>query len=393
MRMDDIRFINQPMPQKPGVFHSIMPNFYGYGGHQYGYNLSLGRALAKAGWVHQALIPIDNSMDQLPPGWIKYLNLSLKHENKNKNIYQKFLLFKSGIFNLKRYFKTELLKKNSEQVFFIESFSIWQFIIFSMAAINIPKGEASFWILFRYGPSILLRHILLYRGFIKVLRLRFGSNVKLVTDSELIASSLKQKIGFEFLIFPIPHTEANTSIPPLNSIVNSDLTLWWPGEPRLSKGLDIVRKISQMEVDSTLAMKLIVTKSSMIEPKAKGIEIELTEDILTEAKYRNMFNRCDFFLLPYDKKIYGESTSGIFVEAIVAGKITLVSADTWMAYELNKFKLTELVIDWGDKNLFGRIEAIYLNPQIRIKVKKMQKAYSNYHNELNMSKILTGLLP
>ena len=59
-----------------------------------------------------------------------------------------------------------------------------------------------------------------------------------------------------------------------------------------------------------------------------------------------MFNRYDFVLLPYDKKIYAECNLGIFVEAIVAGKITLVSADTWMAYELNKFKLTELVIDW-----------------------------------------------
>jgi hypothetical protein len=389
-----MRFPNQPMSEKPGVFHSIMPNFYGYGGHQYGYNLSLGRALAQVGWDHQAAIPIDNAIDQLPPGWIKSLNLSLKHKNKNKNIFQKFLLFKSGIFDLKKYFKTELFKKkNSEQVFFIESFSIWQFIVFCIAALNTPKGEASFWILFRYGPSILLRHVWLYKGFIKVLRLRFGSNLKLVTDSELIALSLKQLIGFDFIIFPIPHTEAYTSIPPLTSTANSDLTLWWPGEPRLSKGLDIVRKISQMEVDSKHPMKLIVTKSSMIEPKAEGIEIELTENILTAEKFRNLFNRCDFVLLPYDKTIYAESTSGIFVEAIVAGKITLVSADTWMAYELNKFKLTELVIEWGDKNLFRRIEAIYLNPQIRIKVKKMQKAYSNYHNELNMSKILAGLLP
>ena len=40
------------------------------------------------------------------------------------------------------------------------------------------------------------------------------------------------------------------------------------------------------------------------------------ENNIPNSKYQNLFYEADIIILPYDKGIYNESTSGIFTEAI-----------------------------------------------------------------------------
>jgi hypothetical protein len=86
-------------------------------------------------------------------------------------------------------------------------------------------------------------------------------------------------------------------------------------------------------------------------------------------------------LLPYDSWRYGEATSGAFVESVAAGKFPLVSRGTWMAYELEKFGLNELVIDWKSDRLFDIIVELSASASVAEKFAVMRTAYRRFHNE------------
>jgi hypothetical protein len=98
-------------------------------------------------------------------------------------------------------------------------------------------------------------------------------------------------------------------------------------------------------------------------------------------------------LLPYDPIAYQERTSGIFTEAIIAGKIPLVTPNTWMAYELSKYQLDkDLVIQWDHpEKVLTQLLEIKNNPQIQDKLETMKTAYQNFHTVKQYSQSLQQL--
>ena len=100
----------------------------------------------------------------------------------------------------------------------------------------------------------------------------------------------------------------------------------------------------------------------------------------------------DIILLPYAPSSYRFRTSGIFVEAITMGKIALTTKNTWMAYELEKYDLKELIIDWDAPTIVQKLEEIYLNKSIREKLKFMTNEYCKFHNIETFAKKLKSLI-
>ncbi|MGA1622413.1 MAG: hypothetical protein ACO36E_06760, partial [Synechocystis sp.] len=82
----------------------------------------------------------------------------------------------------------------------------------------------------------------------------------------------------------------------------------------------------------------------------------------------------------YDPLAYRERTSGIFTEAIIAGRIPLVKANTWMASELAHYDLTPLILEWHDPVLVWQsVTAIAQNTEIRQKLMRMRQEYCELH--------------
>ncbi len=88
----------------------------------------------------------------------------------------------------------------------------------------------------------------------------------------------------------------------------------------------------------------------------------------------------DVILLPYDSAIYAARTSGIFCEAISAGKLTVVIDGIWIASELRRHKLDELIIDRHGDNLAERVFQLHEDAEVRRKIVEMQMAYRALHN-------------
>ena len=61
----------------------------------------------------------------------------------------------------------------------------------------------------------------------------------------------------------------------------------------------------------------------------------LTEPLTSEA-YRQLLLGADIVVIPYDAEAYSARSSGVFAEALSAGKPVIVPAGTWMAGELSR---------------------------------------------------------
>jgi hypothetical protein len=176
----------------------------------------------------------------------------------------------------------------------------------------------------------------------------------LMTDSELIHG----------MVLPIPHAEIKG-----NASKNEKVICWWPGMPRVAKGLEVMRRILPL-ADPALI--------EVVCARASGLPARLIADVLTREEYTRWMLESDVILLPYDPTAYRSGTSGIFVEAIIAGKLPVVRDGGWPAYELKKFALEELILDWTDP--FPRILELLRCQSTREKLTNMREEYLKFHS-------------
>ena len=167
-----------------------------------------------------------------------------------------------------------------------------------------------------------------------------------------------------------------------------EILLWWPGGLiREEKGLSTIIELSNLLKNSNLPIKLIIAENSKDKININD-KIHLVSSFLTREEYYTLMSKADLILLPYQKQNYRYRTSGIFVEAIVAGAIPITSNNTWMATELSKYNLEELIINWDNKNLLDILMKIHISNTIEEKIKKMKTDYKDFHNIKNFAKIL-----
>ena len=112
-----------------------------------------------------------------------------------------------------------------------------------------------------------------------------------------------------------------------------------------------------------------------------GVKVQLINDNLTRIEYCEWLGSCDLILLPYDRQAYSERTSGIFTECTIAGKIPIVTPNTWMANELSKYGLEKLAFEWQKPEIVvGNILEIAKDVAIKAKIDKMRRQYNQFHS-------------
>jgi hypothetical protein len=208
--------------------------------------------------------------------------------------------------------------------------------------------------------------------------LRSKARLFLFTDSEIIQKAIPS------YLLPIPHTE----LPGCFSI-KTDVYLLWPGAPRLSKGLNEIQHLaSQLTQEHQIEVTLAeTTPIAFTSPHIRKIPHPLPR-----LDYLSELHRCTGVLLPYNPAIYRGGTSGIFVEAVIAGKVPFVKEGTWMAYELRKFNLHELILDWESSDLPSKIAQLLKSDQLLSKLSLMMDNYRSFHSQDRFASILQETL-
>ena len=186
---------------------------------------------------------------------------------------------------------------------------------------------------------------------------------------------------------PIPHTDI--SCPEKESKIETEIFCWWPGSPRLEKGWDILKYIAKEIIKGGEKICFIATENADLLSNPEGINIKTTKNNLTREEYLEWLCLSDIILLPYHADAYKERTSGIFTECIIAGKIPLVTPNTWMAQELKNYQLEDLIIDWDNaQKVCDRIIALMTNSSIHTQIRIMQKDFKQFHNLENYAQTM-----
>ncbi|MDJ0843392.1 glycosyltransferase family 1 protein [Crocosphaera sp.] len=373
------------------IFISLIPNLMEGEGHIIPYHKAVSQAVKQLGWQHKVIVPIDNKVDKLPGGWDE--NLSNNNLEKEGNLLIKFFRINESIKlaqTIANYFKREVINNSNPSIIFLERFIHLQLFALYLALSWVPTDNLCVWLLYRLDThKDNTRWIYKLLNFLIKKRIKAG-RFKLLTDSDRLSESLSNYFETPVTVMPIPHTDISHC-----SIKSQDISkiiCWWPGSPREEKGWNIIKKLAHYSGDNTKKIRLICAETSQVISVNNGVDLILVQNYLSREEYYHWLGVSQIILLPYNYPAYEGRTSGIFTESIMAGKTPLVTEKTWMASELLKHNLSELVIDWEDtKQVFDIIEKVIKSDTIQDKIRKMQQRYQQFHNVDNYGCVLNKI--
>ena len=387
--------------QKSITFIDFVLHVKGGQGHVLSYHKSLSSSVINNEWKYVPIlskgakefnIPVNWNYKSVRSGVLDYDRkdvIKLVKSAKILPFFTSMFVFGKDVFGVLK----EVVNINTgPKIIFLESFNpmeIWAIVV---ATFFIKRKNLSFWIMYRGSPNwggkkhrLMSKtyYIFFYSANLFIKLLIGKKRLILLSDSELLSKSLFGYYKQIAHVLPIPHTP--TQFKTRVDKISSKIVLWLPGTPRKEKGIDQVKYMTTIVNKYSEKFKLVAAKSSELKTHYKGMLVKLVDDRLSRDEYELSFFTSDFILLFYDKDLYSEATSGIFVESIVSGSIPLVTKGTWMEYELIKYGLSDLVVNCNSSFLLEDIYSIYTSNKVKINLTNMQKEYRSYHSMSSFS--------
>lgn len=180
------------------------------------------------------------------------------------------------------------------------------------------------------------------------------TDVRFFTDTELLTAQYNLPMICSFETVPIPVPVLPPSRVATQSVSRRGLVAGYMGDARDEKGfalLPAMMDYTHREFQLAGHLKLIAQSNFNLpqgEPgsvKAKlalsafaGDFCELIEGPFDSEEYKHWLSQMDIILAPYDQNSYAARSSGVFAEAIAAGKPTVVTSGTWMASVLEPYR-------------------------------------------------------
>jgi glycosyltransferase involved in cell wall biosynthesis len=192
-----------------------------------------------------------------------------------------------------------------------------------------------------------------------------GWRIRLASDSGRLAIAIGRLTSLPVEVFAIPHAPSITTMrpdcgcPAVRSVRFVSL-----GNARNEKGiLEILEAIRILQAESGgLSGLEFVLQSNNPWPAdvEEGLaafaanlpaEVTLLPTALDTAEYEVTLAAADVVLLPYWRSIYETRSSGVFLDAVAAGKPVIATRDTWMSDELLEHGAGLLVPDHDPRAL------------------------------------------
>lgn len=372
---------------------SVIPNLRSRAGHHWDYNLSVGRAAESIGLRHEAAIPTQCDWEGIPAHWHRCLDW------RRDTSATGFARSRDTAVQAWRFFRslTDWLARRpappspEREIVFVDDFLPIQLGCVALAMYAAGRGKRSLWILYRYNSAWVRASLWWHRWCLGLADRATGGRVRILTDSEAIARALRGMLHRPVQVVPIPHTSGHPAVARRDPSEASVLRCWWPGPPRPPKGPQHVAALLRSRVPEAARLMVVAARSSGFAPSPGGPRLDLIDDALSREDYLAEFSRTDVVLLPYEPSMYAESTSGIFVEAVMFGAIPVVTRETWMAGELARFGLQCLAIDWGRPDLAPWIAGLPADGELRQKIAALREHYLGYHSESGYAEALRSL--
>lgn len=201
-------------------------------------------------------------------------------------------------------------------------------------------------ILLRYSITINpthpdLRNVAAYRTALAAVdHDDIRDRIKLTTDSHLLRDEYRLVTGLPIEVVPIPHVAT-----PTTSRMQGPHTVAYLGNARSSKGFSFLPHATTrirplLEGDAWRAefqanvFSLADHESVVAVAVLRNEPVTLFERELSPNEYDGLLRRSSLVLIPYSTSWYHAQTSGVFAEAIGAGRAVVAPRGTWMARQL-----------------------------------------------------------
>jgi glycosyltransferase involved in cell wall biosynthesis len=176
----------------------------------------------------------------------------------------------------------------------------------------------------------------LFRASFAVLRLaRRRSRLVLSGQSEAIVRRVARAARLEVRALPVlkgyPQAPARGFEPPWR--------IGFLGRPRADKGSDALLRVVELCARELPGCRIVVqlpAKGPLRAPEGLPPNVEAVETGLARPRYFELLASLHVVVLPYDPRLFGQRTSGVFSEAVAYGCVPVVPAGTWMAEMLAK---------------------------------------------------------
>jgi hypothetical protein len=370
------------------VLVSIIANVGSEEGHHLPYNQAAGQAARQLGWDHLAAIPTTCAIRELPAGWRQTLHRVTYRPVRGGQLGQRDGLpewtsvWRSAQ-TIRAYLQDEVLPREQPAILFMEFFIFAHLLALVLAVFGLPRQQVSVWLL--YGLNLQMQPTRsLYRLLHGLLERLLGGRLTLLTDNAQLVAPLTNVFRRPVHVVPIPlaSTDEAVSAPALPAPAPGErpVLAWWPGAVRADKGLDRLHALAHQTGSEARRVWLAASEGAALTATPGGCRVLALPAALPRPAYLGWMQAADLVLLPYALSSYAGRTSGIFVEAIAAGKPAPVTAGTWMAHEALAHNLPELVVDWDGEEVWPALFALTENADVARRLQAMQAHYQAYHS-------------
>jgi hypothetical protein len=352
-------------------------------GHIYSYNRSVGEAARLLGWEHVAAVRAAAHVATVPEAWS--LCLGTRESYFRIRPMMKIEKMLKLVRSLLAYFRVQA-GQSRPVIYLLEWFDPVHLIAFCLALLLTRRqGDRYVWILHRFEfPKKFITK--LYRFLQALIRWRVGrGRLVLFSETDLVAESLKATFGQPVYVLPMPQITSPDEQPRLPAWNSSPeragkVVCWWPGQPAEAKGLATVGQLIRWAGPEAEHICVVADQRTGFAPVAGGCQLILLPPGMPRADYLGWLYTMDLALLPYEPQSYAMRTSGPFADAISALKPPAVTDGTWMAHELRKYDLDELILDWTSPRVMTDLLRLPANPDMRQKLEKIRDDYARFHS-------------
>ena len=262
---------------------------------------------------------------------------------------------------------------------------------------SLPKERAPILVLHlgyapeRFGVDARLRPLLSgLQSAGKLERARF------VTDSPILQGRYEVILRQPVTLLPVvvSRRAAESSKPPGSPPCFASL-----GNAREDKGFPEVLAAVDSLCDSAIKARFALQSSDPDRRSAAALadfrsvsseHVRLWDHPLSDDAYLRLLREADVLLLPYRSETYRERTSGVFCEALSAGKPVIVSQGSLMGLQVSRERTGWLVRDRSPASLAGVIrKALPEVESVAMRCAELMQRYSKmFHPDTVVSKLV-----
>ncbi len=284
---------------------------------------------------------------------------------------------------------------------------------------SLPKNRTPYLVLlFRFGNIIYSRQkkrrpsYYFYKLFLSLInQLPKKNKVIIVTDSDDLTKEYSDMSKTEIHTLPVLSAYASEQKHYNGNNNHGKAILMYLGDASDDKGyyllpeaINFALQTKEEDIDKFViqsnivpgrpADKTLKAKKELSEFKNKVV---LVNKALSPEEYLDLMSTADAILIPCratTKDGYYARTSGIFTDALALGKPVIITENTWLERQAEKYEAGRIIIKENDSASLGKAMVEFLNNREKLKAKSAASAikWEKYHNVKNYFDILINLI-